>query len=59
MDASLAAILSILASAIATAILRYAAYKWPQGYHDRDAVKNEEAVARLNRKERDEESAEN
>lgn len=37
---TIAVILSILASAIATAILRWSAYHWPTGYHIKGAVKS-------------------
>lgn len=40
-DPTVAAAISMIAAALATAILRYAAYHWPSGYHKRGAVKNE------------------
>lgn len=40
MDPTIAVLLSILVTAISTAILRWSAYRWPPGYHDRKARKN-------------------
>lgn len=41
MNAALAGAISIIGSAVATAILYWATYRFPRGYHDRRAVKNE------------------
>jgi len=47
-DPTVAAAISMIAAALATAILRYAAYHWPSGYHKRGAVRNEEVDERDN-----------
>lgn len=39
-DPSIAGAISVIGGAIATAIIQYAAYHWPRGYHRRDAVKD-------------------
>jgi hypothetical protein len=33
LDPTVAAAISMIAAAVSTAILRYAAYRWPTGYH--------------------------
>lgn len=44
MDPTLAAAVGMIAAALATAILRAAAYYWPSGYHkDEDAPQNNQA----------------
>jgi hypothetical protein len=40
LDPSLAGAVSVIGGAIATAIIQYAAYHWPRGYHRREAVKD-------------------
>jgi hypothetical protein len=53
-DPSLAAAVSMIAAALATAILRFAAYQWPSGYHRRGSVKDnaEEKIERKRRARR-------
>ena len=52
---TLAAVATVVASAIATAILRWSAYRWPTGYHDARAVSNAAQRRRRRRqKKRDE-----
>lgn len=43
LDPTIAAAVSMIAAAVSTAILRYAAYRWPTGYHrkDKNTVINE------------------
>jgi len=39
-DPSIAGAISVIGGAIATAIIQYAAYHWPRGFHKREAIKN-------------------
>lgn len=41
MDPTLAAAISTLTGTVSVAILMYATYKWPKGYHDPEARKND------------------
>jgi hypothetical protein len=43
MDPTLAALLSVLVTAISTAILRWSAYYWPANHHRKGAERNKEA----------------
>lgn len=40
LDPSIAAAISIIATTIATAILRWTAYMWPPGHHRRGLIKD-------------------
>jgi hypothetical protein len=40
LDPTAAALLSILVSAVSTAILRWAAWRWPTDYHRRGSQRN-------------------
>lgn len=53
MDPALAAPLATLAGAIATAIIMWASYNYPRGYHRRGAEKDEDREIELRRKGED------